>query len=137
MAKFVVGRLAQIPPGKRHVVTVKNRPIVIFNLKGELFAMLNRCPHQGAELSAGMVTGIAEADEPGPVRCSRQGEFVRCPWHGWEFDIRTGQAWCEPQRIAVKQFQVSVEPGSALVQGPYKAETFSITVEDDYVVVEV
>ncbi len=33
---------------------------------------------------------------PGEYRMSRPGEMLKCPWHGWEFDIRTGQSWCEP-----------------------------------------
>jgi 3-phenylpropionate/trans-cinnamate dioxygenase ferredoxin subunit len=137
MTKHVVGKAEDIPPGKRLAVTVKGRPIVIFNLEGEFYGMLNRCPHQSAELAKGIVTGIAVADRVGEVRCVRPGEFIRCPWHGWEFDIRTGQSWCDPARYAVKQFAVDVEAGEEIVKGPYKAETIPVTVEDQYVVVDV
>lgn len=137
MAKHVVGRTDAVPPGGRTVVTVRGRRIVIFNLGGEFYALLDRCPHQAAELSAGIAAGIATADEPGAVQCSRAGEFIRCPWHGWEFDIRTGQSWCEPERINVRQYAVSVEPGANLVKGPYVAEKVPVSVEDAYLVVEV
>ena len=63
-------------------------------------------------------------------------EFLRCPWHGWEFDIRTGQSWCDPQSVRARQFQVTVEPGEALVKGPYVAESFAVSVEEDYLVIE-
>ena len=137
MAKHVVGLASEIAPGGRRVSVIRGRPIVIFNLKGEYFAMLDRCPHQAAALSQGILSGISEADGPGPVRCSRSGEFVRCPWHGWEFDIRTGQSWCDPDSIMVRQYAVSVVPGETLAKGPLVAETFAVTVEDQYLVVEV
>jgi nitrite reductase/ring-hydroxylating ferredoxin subunit len=54
----------------------------------------------------------------------------------WEFDIRTGQSWCDPQRLRARRYPVSVEPGARLVEGPYKAETFPVSLEGAYVVVE-
>ena len=62
---------------------------------------------------------------------------MRCPWHGWEFDIRSGQSWCDPDDLKIRQFKVSVEPGETLVKGPYVAETFAVSVEENYVVIEV
>jgi hypothetical protein len=50
--------------------------------------------------------------------------------------VRTGKSWCEPSKVRARQFNVSVAPGSALVEGPYVAETFPVSVEDDYVVLE-
>ena len=67
---------------------------------------------------------------------ARLGEIIRCPWHGWEFDIRTGQSYCDPKRFRVRAYPVNVEPGSAVVKGPYVAETLAVSVESDYVVVD-
>lgn len=136
MARNIVGVAAEIPPGDRKVVTVKGRPVVIFNLSGQFFALLNKCPHQSADLSRGILSGISQADKPGDAQCSRSGEFIRCPWHGWEFDIRTGQSWCDPASIAIRRFPVSVEMGSALVKGPYQAERIPVSVEDEYLIIE-
>ena len=47
----------------------------------------------------------------------RRGEFLRCPWHGWEFDLATGQSWCDPRRTKVRNFEVKLEVGSELVMG--------------------
>ena len=123
-------------------MTVRGRPIAVFNLKGEFFALLNRCPHQGGSLCEGAITGLVLADQPGEYRYERVGEIIRCPWHGWEFDIRTGQSWCEPSRIAAKQYPVEVTAGQdlmqgGLVQGPYMAETLAVSVEENYIVVDV
>ena len=115
---------------------LEDRPIAIFNVRGEFFGLLNRCPHQGAALCEGPLIGLAEADLPGDIRYTRQGEILRCPWHGWEFDIRTGQSYCDPKKFRVPAYEVNVEPGTSVVKGPYIAETLSVSVENDYVVVE-
>jgi nitrite reductase/ring-hydroxylating ferredoxin subunit len=91
MARHVVARVDEIPVGGRKLVTVRGRPIVVFNVAGGFHALYDRCPHAGGQLSRGRITGLVEASEPGSIRYTRQGEIVRCPWHGWEFDIVTGK----------------------------------------------
>jgi 3-phenylpropionate/trans-cinnamate dioxygenase ferredoxin subunit len=90
----------------------------------------------GAELCKGWIVGLVQSDGPGDYRVTRPGEFLRCPWHGWEFDIRTGQSWCDPKSVRARNFKVQVEHGSDLVKGPYVAETFAVTVEEDYLVID-
>ena len=80
--------------------------------------------------------GLATSSDPGEIEYTRLGEIIRCPWHGWEFDIRTGQSWCDPKRFRAKAYPVNVEPGSAVVKGPYIAETIAVSVDSDYVVVD-
>ena len=137
MSKHIIAPVTELPPGSRKLVTVKGRPIAVFNLGGEFFGLLNRCPHQGGDLCEGLVTAVVTADRPGEYRMSRHGEIIRCPWHGWEFDIRTGQSWCEPDRIQTKQYPVEIAAGTDLVKGPYIAETIPVSVEENYIVVEV
>jgi 3-phenylpropionate/trans-cinnamate dioxygenase ferredoxin subunit len=136
MAKHVVAMIDDIPPGERKLVDVNGRAVVVFNLGGEFFALNNRCPHKGGSLCHGKVTGLIESSEPGEYRYSRRGEIIRCPWHSWEFDIRTGKSWCDPDKVKARRFGVSVEKGAKLIEGPYVAETFRVSVENDYVVVE-
>jgi 3-phenylpropionate/trans-cinnamate dioxygenase ferredoxin subunit len=136
MPKHVIAPVKDIPPGGRKVVEVNGRAIVVFNLGGEFFALNDRCPHKGGPLSKGRLTGLVESSQAGEYRTSRPGEIIRCPWHSWEYDIRTGQSWCDPERVRTRRYAVTVEPGARLVEGPYTAETFPVTVEDEYVVVE-
>jgi len=136
MAKHVVAIVSEIAPGGRKRVEVKGRAIVLFNLAGEFFALATRCPHQGGDLSQGILTCLVESSEPGAYRTSRHGEILRCPWLQWEYDIRTGKSWVDPRSVRVRNFPVSVEPGARLVEGPYVAETFPVSVENEYVVVE-
>lgn len=144
--RFVVGTVAEIPDGGRKIVEVAGRSIGIFNLGGDFFALRNRCPHQGGPLCEGRRWSAIEASVPGEVRTSRAGEILTCAWHGWEFDIRTGHSWCDPARLRVRSYDVHVETGQTLrgdpgvadrVRGPYTAETFPVSVDGDYVVVEV
>jgi len=128
MGKHVVASVGEIAPGGRKLVELEGRAIVVFNLSGEYFALLNRCPHQGGSLFHGRLTGLVQSDQPGCYNYSRRGEIVRCPWHAWEFDIRTGKSWFDPKRVQVRQFPAHVEAGAALVEGPYLAETFPFRV---------
>ena len=68
---------------------------------------------------------------------SRPGEMLRCPWHGWEFDIRTGRSYIDPEKLRVRAYEVVVEPGQRLVEGPYTAETFPVSLDENYIVVEI
>lgn len=136
MAKHVVATVGEIPDGGSKLVEVKGRPIALYHVKGEFFALYDKCPHEGGSLCKGKLTGLVESDGPGDYKLSRPGEIVRCSWHGWEFDLRTGKSWCDPRRMRVRNYAVSVEPGTRLVEGPYVAETFPVSVEGEYVVVE-
>lgn len=137
MTRHVVAPVSEIPPGGRKLVTVRGRPIAIFNVKGQFYGLLNRCPHQGGSLCEGRLTGLLESSLPGQYKYSRVGEILRCPWHGWEFDIRTGQSYCDPTKIKARAYVVNVQAGATVVEGPFVAETIPVFIEQDYIVVEV
>jgi len=136
MSRRVLAKAGEIEPGECKIVTAMGREIGIFNVGGEYYALSNRCPHMGAELCKGWIVGLVEPGEPGQYKLVRQGEFLRCPWHGWEFDIRTGQSYCDPKRFRTRAYPAHVESGASVVKGPYIAETLAVSVENDYVVVD-
>ncbi len=129
MARYVVARVGEIPPGTRKIVEAGHRSIGIFNVQGTFYALRNACPHQGAPLCTGRIIGLTVSDEPGESHYEREGEIIRCPWHGWEFDICTGRAIVDPTHTRVRSYQVTLEPPSV--------ETYPVTVEDELVVVHV
>jgi nitrite reductase/ring-hydroxylating ferredoxin subunit len=137
MARHVVAAVGEIAEGERKLITIEGRDIGVFNVEGEYFALLNRCPHAGAQLCKGLIVGFADSDEPGHYKLDQQGEFLRCPWHGWEFEIRTGQSWFDPKKVRTRAYKTSVEAGSELVKGPYVAETFQVKVEENYIVIDI
>ncbi len=140
----VVGRRSDVPEGGSIVVTVGRREIGIFRVDGQFYGLLNRCPHLGGPLCAGQIVTDVVSPIPGDVRSSPGRTFVTCPWHNWEFDIRTGQSYWNT-RLRAMPFQVSVEGqdavtglqtahGAERVTGPYQAETVPVSVEDDFLV---
>jgi len=137
MTRHVVAGVEEIPPGSRKIVTVKGREIGIFRIGDNFYGLINRCPHQGAPLCRGEIVSRLVAPTPGEYRLTRSGEMIRCPWHCWEFDIRTGQSLCDPKSVQARAFDVAVEQGTALVEGPFVAEAVQVTVEESYVVVTV
>jgi nitrite reductase/ring-hydroxylating ferredoxin subunit len=154
MGKYVVAARDEIPAGGRKILEVAGRSIGVFNVNGEFFAVRNRCPHQGGALCDGLLWGFLESSGPGEYRYSRQGEVLRCPWHGWEYDIRTGQSYFDPEQVRVRSYEVSVAAGSAILgavesedvpdgaagtrylKGPYVAETYPVLIEKEYLLVE-
>jgi 3-phenylpropionate/trans-cinnamate dioxygenase ferredoxin subunit len=143
MAKHIVATVDEIPPGGRKIVDVAGRSIGVFHVDGDFFAIRNSCPHQGGPLCAGQLTGFLMAETPGNYTYTRRGEILRCPWHGWEFDVKTGQSWWDPARTRVRSYEVQVQTvaptdvESGRVKGPYVAESYPVTVEQSYVLVEI
>jgi nitrite reductase/ring-hydroxylating ferredoxin subunit len=137
MSRHVVASVAEVPPGTNKLVIARDREIGIFNVAGTFYALANRCPHKGGPLCRGRITGLTLSSSPGDYRVIRNGEFLRCPWHGWEFEIATGQSYCDPKTMRIRQFEVAVAPGEKLVKGPYIAENFPVSVEENYLVVEI
>ena len=147
MAKYTVARADEIAPGERKIVEVAGRSIGVFNIGDEFFAIRNQCPHAGGPLCEGVLSGFVQSKEPGEYTYVRKGEIIRCPWHQWEFDVRTGQSWFDPVKTRVRSYEARVEPGSALSEaseleeaglerGPYTAETYSVSLDKQYVVLE-
>jgi 3-phenylpropionate/trans-cinnamate dioxygenase ferredoxin subunit len=150
MTRFIVARAGEIPPGGRKVVEVEGVEIGVFNVGGEYFAFRNRCPHQGGPLCQGALWGFVMSDGPGSARLVREGEVLKCPWHAWEYDIRTGQSWYQAAKPRARRYPVRVEPGRSLlaareeeladagyVKGPFVAETYPVSLDEAYVVVEI
>lgn len=100
MAQFVkVATLAELPPGTSRCVLVDGRPIALFNVEGEVYAIDDMCSHAEASLSEGEFSG----DE------------VTCPRHGARFNVKTGAALSLPAWAPVETFPVKVEGGEIYV----------------------
>ncbi len=84
--------------GKGKSVSVDGKDIAVFRIGEEFFAIGNQCPHYGAELCQGYVRSTT----------------VMCPWHGWQFDLKTGKG-LTVSGCDVESFQVKVEDGTVKV----------------------
>ena len=107
----------ELPPGGRRIVDADGRSIGVFNIDGELFAVRNTCPHQGAQLCLGTVSGTMLPSDPYEYLYGRESRVLRCPWHGWEFDLETGEKLFDvTERARVKTYPVSVEGGRVVLE---------------------
>jgi nitrite reductase (NADH) small subunit len=112
--RHVVCPAADLPPGNRSLVRVAGRSIGVFNVGGRFYALHNGCPHKGGPLCEGRVCGTTLPTDTYVYEYGREGEIVRCAWHGWEFDIATGQALADP-RVRARTYPVHVEDGQVVV----------------------
>jgi nitrite reductase/ring-hydroxylating ferredoxin subunit len=149
MAKYVVAKAQEIEDGDHIVVDINGRSVGIFHVDGEWYGLLNRCPHRGGPMCEGLLVSHLEAERPGEIRVDETRKLLECPWHGWEFDLRTGQSYLDPIKTRIRPYPVSVESGvvlaseledeqesgTHLLKGPYTAETYAVSIEDEYVVV--
>jgi nitrite reductase/ring-hydroxylating ferredoxin subunit len=140
--RVVVAPLNQFPDGERRIVDAGGRSIGVFRMGDRFYGIRNRCPHQGGPLCLGHLLGDAVADAPGAARISADPLRIACPWHGWEYDLDTGQSFMGGAMPGVRSYGVGIERGGSLLEeapaqrvpGPYVAETFEVKVEDEYVV---
>jgi nitrite reductase/ring-hydroxylating ferredoxin subunit len=143
--RVVVAPVSSFPSGERRIVEVGGRSIGVFRVGEYFYGIRNRCPHQGGPLCLGHLLGRAVADTPGEAKISEDPLRIACPWHGWEYDLDTGQSFMGTLAPGVKSYGVELSPGDSVceeararpatrVPGPYVAETFEVNVEDQYVV---
>jgi nitrite reductase/ring-hydroxylating ferredoxin subunit len=146
--RFVIGPVSEFPPGERRIVQAGLRSIGVFRVGDSFYAIRNRCPHQGGPLCTGHLLDDAVAAEPGTAELVANPVRVACPWHGWEYDLATGQSFMGGSEPGVRSYGVSTPAGGALLSelssdpvglrpGPYTAETFQVQVEDAFVVLHV
>jgi nitrite reductase/ring-hydroxylating ferredoxin subunit len=109
--RVYVGAGERVPEGGRLVVDIGDKTIGIFRVEGKLYAWENRCAHQGGPVCQGkIIPRVTEIIEPGGE--SRGFAFdeshlhIVCPWHGFEYDIKTG---VHPGRPAARLIRVAVE----------------------------
>jgi nitrite reductase (NADH) small subunit len=142
MGRHIVGRVSEFGLGQRQIVEAEGRSIGVFNVDGSFYALKNSCPHQAAPLCLGSIKGMTMPSKPGEYIWARDGEILRCPWHGWEFDITTGRSIFNPHRMRVKAYDVTVESSLAALpdmatEEDESVETFEVSVEDGWIILHV
>ncbi len=95
-----IATIADVAPGSAKVIDADGRSIALFNVDGSFFALDNTCPHMGGALGEGTVVG----------------DTVTCPWHGAEFNIKTGEVQSPPAASGVRSYPVSVEGDDIFIE---------------------
>ncbi len=106
--RHVVASATDLPPGERKIVEIAGREIGIFNIKGNFHALRNVCPHKGGPLCRGRLRPLVVATGVYQVTHQQESEILKCPWHQWEFDVKTGRALYD-DTLRVRTYPVSRE----------------------------
>jgi len=122
MTEVVVGQVSAFPETGRLVIEVDGVEVGVFRRNGQFSAYENVCPHMGGPVCQGKIIGRVEeriADD----KTSRGFAFspdrtnIVCPWHGYEFDIATGQHQGNP-RMRLRALKIDVVDGDLIVTLP-------------------
>lgn len=93
MEEYVtVGKTGEVVSGSGIVAEVNGKSLAVFQVEGSYYAIDNTCVHRGGPLGEGDL----------------DGEVVACPWHGWEYNVKTGACINNPS-ACVKSYPVVVE----------------------------
>lgn len=107
--RYEICPTSELEPGDRCIVTLDGFSVGVFNIDGEYFALKNDCPHQRAPLCEGKLSGTTRSNRPGEYEWERDGQIISCPWHGWEFDVTTGESVFNPHEIKTMTFDATTE----------------------------
>jgi 3-phenylpropionate/trans-cinnamate dioxygenase ferredoxin subunit len=109
MSTCRVAKVDSLPRGERRLVTAEGLgSIAVFNVDGRYYAIRNVCPHRGGPLGCGRLRPHVVATDVYQIAFEREDEILKCPWHNWEFDLKTGRALYD-QTARAKTYRVSVE----------------------------
>ena len=102
MTRVAVGRLEELAAGAPRLVQVDGRRIVLVRAGDAVYAIADACAHRGGPLSEGKLSGTRLA----------------CPYHGWHYDVKTGQCIFPRNGAAVESYTVEVADGEVTVELP-------------------
>ncbi len=94
-----VAAASDVPVGEGREFVVGGRIVALFHVEDRFLALDGICPHAGGPLAQGKLNGC----------------IVTCPWHGWQFDVSTGQH-CLNQRICQTPYEARIEDGKVLAE---------------------
>ena len=94
--------LAEVTPGAPHLVVTDDTRLVLVRVGDSVHALADACTHRGGPLGEGRLAG----------------NRLTCPWHGWMFDVRTGQCLFPPRGAAVSSYPVRIDGDDVWVELP-------------------
>lgn len=115
--RHCVGHISEIPDREALIVEVSGRSIGVFKVDDRVYAVRNVCPHKQAPLCRGTVGGtMLPTSTPGRLEFGLEGRVLKCPWHGWEFDLETGECLFGVSQRRAKVYPVEVEAEKVYIE---------------------
>jgi nitrite reductase/ring-hydroxylating ferredoxin subunit len=121
MTEHVVASAEELDESERVIVDVEGREVAVFNLDGEYHAVLNWCAHQGGPCGVGLLSGTITSAKYNreemnvELEWGKDGEILNCPWHAWEYDIKTGECLSR-QGVTLPTFPAREQDGEIIVE---------------------
>lgn len=112
--RFPVAAHGELGAGDRRIVNAGGISIGVFMVNGVYHAYRNVCPHAGAPVCLGKIGGTTLASPIYEYHYGRDDQILRCPWHGWEFDLTTGAHLVDPS-MTLRSYPVEVVDGVVYV----------------------
>jgi len=102
--------------GQMNVFELQGREIGVIRLPGgDLRAINNSCPHKGAPICRGIVGGTWRSSGPGDLTLDSGSVALACPWHGFEYDLATGEEVCWRRPTRLRMYGVEEVDGEVIV----------------------
>lgn len=119
MTDHVIAKDGELEEGERVLIQAEGKEVGVFYKNGDYHAYLNWCPHQGGPVCEGQLTGTQSTSFDRDtleleVLWDNEGEILNCPWHGWEFDVGTGECLSRPM-IKLPTYRVTVQEGEVIL----------------------
>jgi nitrite reductase/ring-hydroxylating ferredoxin subunit len=114
--KHALFPLAELEPGQMRTAEVDGIEIVVArDSDGSVYALRNRCAHSAARLSRGRLLEKVVGEDVDQYELTDE-LVLRCPWHGFEFELSSGRCIADPKRVRVRAYPVTVEDGTVWLE---------------------
>lgn len=113
--KHYFAELGVLEEGRFFIREVNNCSVGATLLHGHPMVILNRCPHAGAPICQGKITPKLVIDSPLALQLDAEHPVLRCPWHGWEFNVEDGRVNGFSSRLRLAKLQYELENDSLYI----------------------
>lgn len=116
--KTDLGAASDFEEGKCRIFELEGKSVGVVRWRGDFFAARNYCPHMGAQLCLGKVEAMLTGADPiGRVEPDEERPVLGCPWHGWQFDLRSGKSVSD-ERYKIRTYPIEVVDSRVLIDIP-------------------
>jgi 3-phenylpropionate/trans-cinnamate dioxygenase ferredoxin subunit len=121
VASRPLGRVEDFPPHRWTLVEVDGRELGVFNTGERFYCVRNKCPHEGAPLCVRELTGTMLPSAPRTFEWGLEDRVLTCPWHGWQFDVESGEMVFGTGARRLTTYELEVSDGVLLLGEPRRA----------------
>lgn len=115
MSLHFVATLDELEASTPRLFSVAGRSIGLIRADGAVYAVRNVCPHKRAPICRGTFRGTMLPSDPDSFIFGMEEQVLRCPWHGWEFDLTTGKTLCGDEQKKLTLYPITIKENEIFV----------------------